>query len=90
MIVAVGGTYPDVVQALQEAKAGGALEGRFEVDALPDATRAYDRPTQLEQHADAQASRVLPLPGQDLPSDQDQGGWKTAGTSSPADKTIAK
>jgi len=89
-IVAVGGTYPDVVQALQEAKAGGALEGRFEVDALPDATRAYDRPTQLEQHADAQASRVLPLPGQDLPSDQDQGGWKTAGTSSPADKTIAK
>ena len=42
-IVALGGTYPDVVQALQQAKADGALEGRFEVDALPETGRAYDR-----------------------------------------------
>ncbi len=42
-IVALGGTYPDVVQALQQAKADGALASRFEVDALPQAGRSYDR-----------------------------------------------
>ena len=34
-IVELGGTYPDVVQALQEAKAVGALPTRLEIDALP-------------------------------------------------------
>ena len=43
-IVALGGTYPDVVQALQQAKSDGALVGRFEVDALPQSDRQYDRP----------------------------------------------
>jgi flagellar basal body P-ring protein FlgI len=47
-IVELGGTYPDVVQALQQAKSGRALAGRFEVDALPDGDRAY-------RHADALA-----------------------------------
>ena len=42
-IVELGGTYPDVVQALQEAKNSGSLASRFEVDALPEAGRAYDR-----------------------------------------------
>ena len=42
-IVALGGTYPDVVQALQQAKADGALASRFEVDALPQSGRPYDR-----------------------------------------------
>jgi flagellar basal body P-ring protein FlgI len=42
-IVELGGAYPDVVQALQEAKNSGALPSRFEVDALPEAGRAYDR-----------------------------------------------
>ena len=42
-VVELGGTYPDVVQALQEAKNSGALASRFEVDALPEAGRAYDR-----------------------------------------------
>ena len=41
-IVELGGTYPDVVQAVQEAKAGGCLEGRFEIDALPEAGRSYE------------------------------------------------
>ena len=36
-IVELGGTYPDVVQALQEAKASGTLASRFEIDALPRA-----------------------------------------------------
>lgn len=42
-IVELGGTYPDVVQALQEAKSSGALTARFEIDALPEAGRRYDR-----------------------------------------------
>jgi flagellar basal body P-ring protein FlgI len=40
-IVELGGTYPDVVQALQQAKSSHALSGRFEVDALPDGDRAF-------------------------------------------------
>ena len=39
----LGGTYPDVVQALYEAKKAGALESRLEIDALPEAGRTYDR-----------------------------------------------
>ncbi len=38
-IAELGGTYPDVVQALQEAHAAGALEGRLEIDALPQVGR---------------------------------------------------
>jgi flagellar basal body P-ring protein FlgI len=41
-IVELGGTYPDVVQAIQEAKAGGCLESRFEIDAVPEAGRSYE------------------------------------------------
>ena len=48
-IVELGGTYPDVVQALQEAKRTGALASRFEVDALPEAGRTYDRVAEDEQ-----------------------------------------
>ena len=46
--VELGATYPDVVQMLQEAKASGALEGRFEVDALPETGRVFDREAQGE------------------------------------------
>ena len=42
-IAAVGGDYPDAVQALQQAQAGGALASRFEVDAIPEWGRVYDR-----------------------------------------------
>jgi flagellar basal body P-ring protein FlgI len=42
-IVELGGTYPDVVQALEQAKAGGSLPSRFEIDALPQAGRVFDR-----------------------------------------------
>lgn len=42
-IVELGGTYPDVVQALQQAKRDGALESRLEVDAIPESGRVYDR-----------------------------------------------
>lgn len=40
-IVELGGTYPDVVQALEHAKNNHSLGGRFEVDALPDGDREY-------------------------------------------------
>jgi flagellar basal body P-ring protein FlgI len=40
-IVELGGTYPDVVQALQNAKSSGALSARFEVDALPEEDRQF-------------------------------------------------
>jgi hypothetical protein len=42
-IVDLGGNYPDVVQFLQQAKATRALSCRFEVDALPNPNRRYDR-----------------------------------------------
>jgi flagellar basal body P-ring protein FlgI len=45
-IVELGGTYPDVVQALQQAKRDGAIASRFEVDALPESGRRYDRDVQ--------------------------------------------
>jgi flagellar basal body P-ring protein FlgI len=52
-IVELGGTYPDVVQALQQAKAEGALAGRFEVDALPEPGRRYDREVKQASADDA-------------------------------------
>jgi flagellar basal body P-ring protein FlgI len=55
-IVALGGSYPDVVQALQQAKADGALASRFEVDALPEPGRRYDRPIQAA-YTDGDAAR---------------------------------
>jgi hypothetical protein len=65
-IVELGGTYPDVVQALQEAKAAGALPSRLEVDALPEAGRTYDRLAGAEDEVedrDRQAARTRhPLP----------------------------
>jgi len=67
-VVELGGTYPDVVQALQEAKSHGALSSRFEVDALPEAGRMYDRVARKEpQGDDSEDSGVAadgPLPGQ--------------------------
>lgn len=75
-IVELGGTYPDVVQALQEAKNAGALTSRFEVDALPEAGREYDRLTEGEatekgestgKATEEQAARTTPAsPSPDL------------------------
>lgn len=42
-IVELGGSYPDVVQALQQAKGKRALAARFEVDAVPGVGRTYIR-----------------------------------------------
>lgn len=44
-IVDLGGSYPDVVQLLQQAKESGSLASRFRVDALPEAGRQFLRST---------------------------------------------
>jgi hypothetical protein len=46
-IAQVGGDYPDVVQALQQARANDSLTSRFEVDAIPERGRLYDRNRRL-------------------------------------------
>lgn len=60
-VVELGGTYPDVVQVLQEARNLEALPSRFEVDALPEAGRTYDRvadntPAQGEDESSVKSS----------------------------------
>jgi hypothetical protein len=55
-IVDLGGTYPDVVQALQQANAEGALASRFEVDALPEPGRRYDRDVKQASADDGESS----------------------------------
>ena len=42
-IIDLGGTYPDVVGALQQAKDKGVLASRLEIDALPQPGRSYER-----------------------------------------------
>jgi hypothetical protein len=51
-VVELGGTYPDVVQMLQQAKSHQALEGRLEVDAVPQPGREYTIRDSLETTAD--------------------------------------
>jgi hypothetical protein len=48
-IAEVGGDYPDVVQALEQASASGALPGRFAVDAIPERGRIFDRNRRVAQ-----------------------------------------
>ncbi|MEK6238501.1 MAG: HEAT repeat domain-containing protein, partial [Planctomycetales bacterium] len=43
-VVDLGGTYPDVVQALQAAADSNVLAGRFEEDAIPQVGRDFRRP----------------------------------------------
>lgn len=42
-VVDLGGTYPDVVEMLEQARSSRALRSRFEVDALPLGGRDYAR-----------------------------------------------
>ena len=65
-IVELGGSYPDVVQALQQAKRDGALAGRFRVDAIPEYGRTYDRDEASEEteedYAEPGYKVATPLP----------------------------
>lgn len=64
-IVELGGTYPDVVQALQEAHRQGALEARLRVDALPQPGRQYVREQtgeETEEETESSFDLATPLP----------------------------
>jgi hypothetical protein len=65
-IVDLGGTYPDVVQALQQAKKDGSLTSRFAVDALPQAGRQYEHDVHEHVEGKVDASTAEP---DDLPID---------------------
>jgi flagellar basal body P-ring protein FlgI len=66
-VVELGGTYPDVVQMLQEAKASGALASRFEVDALPEGGRTYERMASKESGSGEVKESVKTTPGSPAP-----------------------
>jgi flagellar basal body P-ring protein FlgI len=66
-IVELGGNYPDVVQALQQAKANGSLPARFQIDAIPQGGRSYQRrseanPDENEVEMDSDIVVGNPLP----------------------------
>lgn len=54
-IVELGGNYPDVVQAIQEARKDGALASRFRVDAIPTSGREYGRDDPLRNENDEES-----------------------------------
>lgn len=76
-VAELGGTYPDVVQLLQEAKAAGALDARFEVEALPEGGRTYkgdsqpaeSTPPNLAEEAET-GQEWADLPDQAIPSSE--------------------
>lgn len=84
-IAELGGSYPDVVQALTQAKAKGVLSSRFEVDALPEMGRIYDRggsedkadePEVVEEKSKGwfggnMLARIFPKIGSSTPSEVD-------------------
>jgi hypothetical protein len=61
-IVELGGSYPDVVQTLQQAKQKHALTSRLEVDAIPEPGRTYDREAGEPGSASRQPVISNPLP----------------------------
>ena len=56
-IVKLGGSYPEVVQVLHDAKAGGHLSARLVVDALPRPDRKY---RQIADGGDSQPVEEIP------------------------------
>lgn len=52
-IADMGGTYPDVVQALQQAKSSKSLDGRLEIEALPKGGREFERAAAPTAETDA-------------------------------------
>ncbi|HUS38898.1 MAG TPA: flagellar basal body P-ring protein FlgI [Pirellulales bacterium] len=65
-IVGVGGTYPDVVQALVQAKASHSLDCRLEVDAIPGRPQGYQPNKQPEVSGDSRRSTPVASPEPDL------------------------
>jgi hypothetical protein len=52
---------------LQEAKASGALSSRFEIDAVPEAGRTYERLTAEDGDTEQSKSSVKAAPGKPAP-----------------------
>jgi hypothetical protein len=83
-VAAVGGTYPDVVQALSQAKACHSLVSRLEIDAIPKTDRLYQPDQQQDETEEdaigelAQGDEAAPQgyqvdgPTPDLYPDQDR------------------
>ncbi len=65
-IVDLGGSYPDVVQALQQSKSSGALASRFQIDALPQGGRQYRRKDEANSEEAAGPDVVVANPLPDL------------------------
>jgi hypothetical protein len=55
-IVSLGGTYGDVIQALQEAKQAGLIAARMEVDAVPRTGITYHREDDSSRDSEDAAS----------------------------------
>lgn len=68
-IVEVGGDYPDVVQALQQAKQDNVLKSRFRVDAIPRAGREYDPKDDRKEGKSEDGEGDAPPAGDDGASD---------------------
>lgn len=77
-IVELGGTYPDVVDALQQAKQTHSLTSRLEVDALPTAGRSYERElgidaadeaVDFDEMSESQAEKVASNPSEGATED---------------------
>jgi flagellar basal body P-ring protein FlgI len=65
-IVELGGTYPDVVQMLQQAKDTGALASRFKINALPETGRELVRDEVIEDGEVEPASYRIETPEPEL------------------------
>jgi hypothetical protein len=56
VVAEMGGTYPDIVQALQQAKSAKALTARLEMEAVPKAGRTFNRGEEEGESTDAVAT----------------------------------
>jgi hypothetical protein len=61
-LIGIGATYPDVVSIIQQAKAGGKLTARVEVDALPRPGRMYQRDAAADGSGGSDVEPASPLP----------------------------
>jgi len=78
-IVELGGTYPDVVEALQQAKQTHSLGSRLEVDALPTAGRSYSRTSESSAHRDnTGADEVSPANADEVSAERGNEGFDNA------------
>lgn len=72
-VVELDGSYPDVVQALEQAKEAGALESRLEFDALPEGNRSYDRKPAEEESGSGDEAEHAEAEGRESDSQVENG-----------------